>query len=178
MALNQHKTTIWSAIIGALALVAAAVITGVLGWGPDWYNSFFGTASQASTRSLTVVLPNDGDLPHGNIDFTIPDATPKADQTLWAAIKNHKDSNWYLYPCTADHSGKGTCKDVTIGANRDAPGPWTIAALIVGEDGQGKILKGNSHHNGSLTDWLGKDLIAIGSADGYRTALPTPSSTS
>jgi hypothetical protein len=77
-----------------------------------------------------------------------------------------------------DEDVAGTCKGVTIGATRDAPGPWTITALVVGEDGQAKILRANSHHNGSLTDWLGKDVIAIGSADGYRTALPTPSSTS
>ncbi|SNY40259.1 hypothetical protein [Paractinoplanes atraurantiacus] len=166
--LDEHRTAIWSAAIGGTTVVAAAIVAGLLGWGPGFWTDLFDPGPRVERRTLAVTLPNDGKLPPTDVDITVPDAKPKSGESLWVAVRNLKDTTWYLHPCTADSAGRGLCSDVTVGATVISPGPWTISAIIVNDSGHEKILKAQSKYTGSLEDWLDDDLTAIGAASGRR----------
>lgn len=165
---GQHRTAIMSATITGAAVVAAAVVAGLFGEGPEFWTDIFSTTPATPPRTLTVKVPGDGLIPAGNIDVSVPDARTKPGDSLWLGIQNLKSSNWNLYPCTVNSAGQGTCADVALGDRADSPGPWSITAVVVDPGGQEKIVKEQARHKGDLFEWFGEDLVAIGSSTGSR----------
>jgi hypothetical protein len=165
---RERATVLRSAMIGAAATLAAAVVGGVFGLGPKFWTDFLELGPRTEPRTLTVRLPGDGLLPHSNIDVSVPDARIRPGESLWLAVQNLKDSTWYLHPCTINSAGEGACTDVSVGASVDAPGPWTVAAVVVGPGGHEKILEDKAKHRGDLFAWFEEDLMAIGSTTGQR----------
>jgi hypothetical protein len=163
-----HRTAIACATISGVAAVAAAVVAGLMGKGPEFWTDLFSSTPPAPVRTVTVKLPGDGLLPHTNIDVAVPDARTKPGESLWLAIQNLKDTTWHLYACTTNSAGQGTCTDVPVGASVDAPGPWSMTAVVVDPDGHAKIVEERAKHKGDLFAWFGEDLTAIGSATGHR----------
>lgn len=165
---TEHKTQMRVALIGAAGLAIAAIIGGLMAWAPEVLRDLFNPTPRQEPRKLTVQLPNQGKLPHSNVDVAIPDARPEAGQAVWLAIRHVKDDTWYLYPCTADPLGRASCVNVTVGANVDSLGPWDIAGIVVDDGGREKIIEGKSKHEGNLVEWFDKSLLALGSSSASR----------
>src|SRR5690242_4610285 len=72
--------------------------------------------SPTGPRKITVQVPNDGNLPEGNVDVTIADADARSGESVWLGIRNQKDPNgkWYLYPCGERDGKNAKCRRVTV----------------------------------------------------------------
>lgn len=160
---HSRRAATW----GAVAVVAAATITGVATYfaanPPDgWWPS-----PTPPYRNLPVEVPQkDGKLAPGPFEVQGPGVTLKPDESAWAVVRNQKDTKSYLYPCEVMSTGV-TCRNVKAGDSISS-GTWDVGIIVVNEDGRANVMDHKRLFKDDVNDALGSAVTGYGRSTASR----------